>query len=165
MPTLVLETFIKAPKDLCFDLSRSIDLHMISTSKSKEKVVAGRQRGLIEKGEFVEWEAKHFGLKMRLRSKISKLDYPNEFLDEMEHGPFKFIYHLHKFTDNPSGTIMIDQFRFETPLGLPGKLVNYLFLTTYMKKLLEERNAVIKNFAETDQWKSLPGFELHINQK
>ena len=61
MPTIYLSTFIRATPTTTFDLSRSIDLHQISTKQTQEKVIAGRMSGLIELGESVTWRAKHFG--------------------------------------------------------------------------------------------------------
>jgi hypothetical protein len=48
---------------------------------------------------------------------------------------------------------MIDRFYFETPFGIFGRLINLLFLKRYMKRLLEERNAVIKQIAESEKRK------------
>jgi hypothetical protein len=59
MPTIVLKTIIAAPINVCFDLSRSIDLHKISTSDTDEQAIAGITTGLISDGEFVTWKAKH----------------------------------------------------------------------------------------------------------
>ncbi|WP_162051388.1 SRPBCC family protein [Pontibacter pamirensis] len=48
MPIITIETTVKAPLDVCFDLSRSIDLHTISTKQTGERAVAGVTTGLIE---------------------------------------------------------------------------------------------------------------------
>ena len=61
--------------------------------------------------------------------------------------------HEHYFKAVENGTIMIDQFQFESPKGIFGKIVNQLFLIKYMTRLLEERNAVIKKVAESNLWK------------
>ncbi|MEL7677936.1 hypothetical protein [Elizabethkingia meningoseptica] len=50
---------------------------------------------------------------------------------------------------------MTDIFRYDSPYGLLGKLFNQLILTRYLKKFLQERNQVIKDFAESDQWKQV----------
>jgi hypothetical protein len=47
LPVIDLETWINAPIDRCFDLSRDIDLHMQSTAHTHEVAVAGVTRGLI----------------------------------------------------------------------------------------------------------------------
>jgi 2-hydroxy-3-keto-5-methylthiopentenyl-1-phosphate phosphatase len=40
-------------------------------------------------------------------------------------------------------------------LGVLGRLADSLFLKQYMINFLEERNAVIKDFAETEKWKKV----------
>jgi hypothetical protein len=46
---------------------------------------------------------------------------------------------------------MIDRFSFETPFGIFGRIINFLFLKRYMTRLLLERNKVIKQTAENNQ--------------
>ncbi|WP_421978731.1 hypothetical protein [Roseivirga seohaensis] len=53
MPVIRIETIIKAPVQRCFDLSRSIDLHQISTIETKERAIAGKTSGLIGLNETV----------------------------------------------------------------------------------------------------------------
>ena len=45
----------QAPISVVFDLSRSIDLHKISTQQTKEEDIPGVTSGLIKKGEWVTW--------------------------------------------------------------------------------------------------------------
>jgi len=42
MPAIYLETQIKSTVEVCFDLSRNIDFHQISTAETNEKAIAGR---------------------------------------------------------------------------------------------------------------------------
>ena len=60
MPRIVLHTSIAAPIERCFDLARSIDLHMASTDWSGERAVAGVTSGLIGPGQEVTWRGRHF---------------------------------------------------------------------------------------------------------
>jgi len=155
MPVIHLETYIDAPVKICFDLSRSIDLHKISTSRTGEEAIAGRTSGLIEAGETVTWQAKHFGVRQQLTVKIVAMASPFFFADEMVKGAFRSFRHEHHFTEKDGGTLMTDVFIFEAPLGILGKLAAKLFLTRYMTRFLLERNAVIKTFAESGKWKEL----------
>ena len=155
MPTIRIETVIEAPVHRVFDLSRSIDLHMISTKETNEKAIAGRTSGLIELGEIVTWQAKHYGFTQNLTSKITAFEFPNHFTDEMVNGAFKSFKHQHLFDQTGGKTLVVDIFDFESPFGLFGRLFNSLTLTDYMLKLLAKRNEVIKDFAETDKWKKV----------
>lgn len=152
---IVLKTNINAPISRCFDLSTSIDLHKISASKSKEEAIEGISEGLIKMGETVVWKAKHFGLWHRMKVKITNYERPRTFTDEMLSGTFKFMKHKHEFKQEGDVTIMTDYFDFQSPLGFVGKFVDMLFLEEYMTKFLIERNAIIKNFAETEKWKQV----------
>lgn len=162
MPKIELRTLIKAPAELCFDLSRSIDLHMLSTQHTGEKAIKGKSSGLIELGESVTWRAKHFGIWQELSSKITDFQRPCFFVDEMVEGAFKSFRHEHHFIQKSGGvTEMIDYFCFQSPLGVLGKLVNTLFLKEYMRRLLQQRNQYIKKAAESDQWKKILA---HVNE-
>ncbi|HEY0377699.1 MAG TPA: hypothetical protein VGC87_12310 [Pyrinomonadaceae bacterium] len=63
MPRIILKTFVKAPAGICFDLSRSVDVHTASTDGSGERAVAGVTSGMMELGDTVIWEAVHFGVR------------------------------------------------------------------------------------------------------
>ncbi|SHM69314.1 SRPBCC family protein [Mucilaginibacter sp. OK098] len=149
MTQIELSTHINAPIERCFDLARSIDLHMESTKQTGETVITGRASGLIELGETVTWRAKHFGIWQNLTSKITEFDSPNSFTDEMVSGAFKSFRHEHLFYTVNNQTVMKDIFLFESPYGWLGRMANFLFLGLYMERLLLERNRVIKETAET----------------
>ena len=155
MPLIHLTTFIAAPAERVFDLSRSIDVHKKSLAHTNEQAVAGTTSGLIKQDETVTWKAKHLGKMRVLKVKISSMKIPESFTDEMVSGDFKDMKHEHHFKPIQNGTLMIDLFTFESPYGAAGKLVNYVFLKRYLRKLLERRNQAIKEFAETDKWKFL----------
>ncbi len=152
MPFIHLTTFVAAPIERVFDLSRSINLHKASMSKFRERPIAGRMEGLIEKNETVTWEAKHFFKIRRLTSRITELKRPFLFIDEQVSGDFRSLKHEHVFKPCDNGTIMIDQFHYELPYGRLGHLANRIFMEKYLKKLLVERNAIVKTTAETNRW-------------
>src|SRR5262245_4941331 len=136
MPTLVLRTEIRAPIELCFDLSRSIDLHVISTAHTKEEAIAGRTSGLICLNETITWRARHLGFRQQFTSKITAFRKPELFVDEMVKGAFKSFWHEHRFESIGSATLMIDTLKFESPAGILGKSFNLIFLTGYLRRLL-----------------------------
>lgn len=159
MPKIEIETIINAGRQLVFDLSRSIDLHKISTKQTSEEAVAGKISGLIGIDECVTWKARHFGMYHHLTSKITCFESPHNFTDEMQEGAFKWFRHQHIFTTYNNITLMHDIFEYESPFGLLGKCADTLFLKRYMTKLLEKRNEIIKEFAESDKWRMvIPSF-------
>ncbi|MEQ9424120.1 MAG: SRPBCC family protein [Cyclobacteriaceae bacterium] len=155
MPIIQLDTEIKAPLERCFDLSRSIDLHKISVSHTKEEAVGGVTSGLIGLNEIVTWQAKHFGIKQKLTTKITEFKRPDYFVDEMVKGAFSSFRHEHYFEWIEDSTLMRDIFYYTAPFGFIGRLFNSMVLQEYMRNLLSTRNNAIKEFAESDRWKKL----------
>jgi len=155
MPIIKIELTIAAPAERCFDLSRSIELHQLSTQKTGERAIAGVMSGLIEQGQWVTWRAKHLGVWQTLTAKITGYNRPHFFADEMVRGAFKRFRHEHHFREENGVTIMTDIFDYTSPLGVLGKLADWLFLKKYMVGFLHERNRVIKEYAEGEKWREL----------
>ncbi|MFY1046691.1 SRPBCC family protein [Chryseobacterium sp. GP-SGM7] len=99
MSKIHLKTIINANIQTVFDLSRDIDLHQKSTSKTNEKAIAGRTFGLIELSETVTWRAKHLGFYQTHQSKIIEMKKPHYFTDVMIKGRFKSFKHQHIFKE------------------------------------------------------------------
>lgn len=149
MPTITIKTLINADIQSCFDLSRNIDFHKASMEHSNEKAIAGKTSGLIGLGDWVTWEARHFGVKQQLTSKITEFKSPYRFVDEQVKAAFKSFRHEHVFISEVNGeTLMIDAFDFKSPFGFFGILANILFLKRYMTSLLKTRNTFLKKKAE-----------------
>lgn len=152
MPLIELETAIAAPQDRVFDLARSIDAHLASAHGTNEQAIAGRTTGLIELGETVTWRARHLGITQHLTVRITSMDRPHSFADEMIQGAFASMRHIHRFRPHTSGTIMRDEFYFTAPLGILGRIVEHAFLTRYMHAFLENRALTLKSLAESGEW-------------
>ncbi|WP_194767943.1 SRPBCC family protein [Tamlana sp. I1] len=150
MPEILLKTEIHSDINTCFDLARSIDFHKESLKHTDEMPVAGKTTGLIKKGEWVSWEAKHLGFVQHLTTKIVAFDKPHYFVGEMVFGAFKSYRHEHIFKEKEGFTLMIDKFSFETPYGLLGKFVNWFYLKRYITNLLKIRNNMLKSAAESE---------------
>jgi len=155
MVTIELRTFIAAPPERVFDLSRSIDLHRHSLAHTGEEAIAGRTSGLIGPGETVTWRARHLGVRQRLTVRIAGYDRPRWFRDELVRGAFASMAHDHYFDTCDGGTGMRDVFQFSAPLGPLGRLMERLVLRAYLTRLLAHRNAAIKAAAEGEGWRKL----------
>lgn len=144
-------TLIRASIERCFDLARSVEVHLAGNVHSGERAVAsgGVTSGLIGLGESVTWRAKHFGIWQRLTSAITAMDRPVYFRDVMIKGVFRFMEHDHFFRAlSAAETEMRDVFCFAAPLPVLGRLAEILVLRRYMRSLLRERNRVLKQIAE-----------------
>lgn len=148
MTHIHLITKINAPIVSVFDHSRNIDVHQKSTSKTQEKAIAGITNGLIGLHETVTWSGIHFGIRLKHTSKITHLEFPTYFVDEMIHGHFKSFKHEHYFKEENGMTVMEDHLYYETPFGLFGKLFDRIALKKHLISFLMYRNKVLQEISE-----------------
>lgn len=154
MPVIKLTTVINAPIERCFLLSLSVDLHKASVAQTSETAIAGVIHGTMRLNDTVTWQARHFGFTLHMTSHIPVYEKPTYFVSEMVKGPFKKLYHQHRFAEVEGKTIMYDVFELQAPLGVLGRLAEGLFLVAYMKRFLLMRNRYLKQVAEGDAWKT-----------
>jgi len=76
-------------------------------------------------------------------------------------GAFKSFKHQHIFKKTRNIVEMTDIFEYKSPFGIFGKLADSIFLKSYMTNLLEERNQIIKEFAESEKWKMVLEEDLY----
>lgn len=148
MPRIVLETFINASPETCFDLMRDVRLHTETTSQTNEKAVAGVTDGMIGLGQTVTFEGTHFGMRQRLTVKVTAFERPTLFMDEMIEGRFKSFKHVHEFTPKDGGTLMRDTLEWTSPFGIIGSIVDKILLEKHLRDLVSKRNEKLKEIAE-----------------
>ncbi|MGW5869104.1 SRPBCC family protein [Streptomyces sp. NPDC055239] len=142
-------THIAASPATVFDLSLDVDLHTASMADSGERIVGGVRAGRMTLGDTVTWQARHFGVRWRMTSRISAYERPEGFVDEQVAGPFKRWHHTHHFApDGRGGTVMRDVIEFAAPFGLLGAGVEAVALGRYMHRLIDARNVYVKERAE-----------------
>jgi len=151
MPTLIVETVIDALQERCFDCARDISLHCVTAAHTQEKAVAGVVAGKIGPGEWVTFEAVHFGIRQRLTAQVIEFDYPHRFTDETIQGAFQSMRHEHAFFAHPEGTLMRDTLTWVSPLGPLGVIADRLFLYSYLSRFLKRRNQQLKSHIENNQ--------------
>jgi hypothetical protein len=86
--TVRVVTEIAAPTERVFDLVRSTDLHVESTSRTGERIVVGVAGGLLELGDQLTFEGRHLGIRQRLSARIVEFDRPGYRRDELTRGAF-----------------------------------------------------------------------------
>jgi ligand-binding SRPBCC domain-containing protein len=148
MKTIIITTKIKAPIETVFNVSRNIDIHLLSTIQTNEKAIDGRTSGLIELNETVTWSGKHFGINLLHKSRITEFNFPTYFVDEMEDGHFKSFKHEHFFQSEKDYTVMIDRLEYDTPFGILGVIFDKIILKKYLTNFIIHRNNILKTVAE-----------------
>jgi len=146
---IVIETLIAAPVELCFDLARDVGVHAESAAFTGERLMSpGRLNGLLELGDLIAFEARHFGVRQQFVSRITEVAPPRRFVDEMVSGSFRSMRHEHEFHIVSGGTLMRDVVEWRSPLGILGDAADALFMTRHMKWFLRTKQTNLKNLIE-----------------
>lgn len=140
---VVVETSIAAPVELCFDLALDVDVHAESAAFSGERVVEpGRTSGVLQVGDLLTFEGRHFGIRQRFTTRITEADRPLRFVDEMVRGFFRRLRHVHEFHPRDGCTLMRDVLEFEGAFAFILERHMTWFVTTkqqHLKEIIERR--------------------------
>jgi ligand-binding SRPBCC domain-containing protein len=148
MTRFEVTTGIAALPRRVFDLSLEVEVHTASMAGSGERVVGGVTSGRMRLGDTVTWEARHFGVRWRMTSRISACEPPGYFVDEQVAGPFARWHHAHHFEpDGDGGTVMRDVIDFAAPFGPLGRIAERTVLGWYMPRLIRLRNEHLRRAA------------------
>ncbi|GAC1319021.1 MAG: hypothetical protein NVS2B16_15860 [Chloroflexota bacterium] len=147
MARLRLTTDIQASPEVCFDLVLDVDVQL--SIDRRMQAVGGVRSGPLSLGDVVTWRARHFGIPWLMSSQIVAVERPRRFVDEMQRGPFARWKHVHHFEPLRGGTRMMDDVRYDAPLGFLGRAFDAVVLGRYMKRLLAGRNQRLKQLAES----------------
>jgi ligand-binding SRPBCC domain-containing protein len=155
MASIHLTTFIAAPVDRVFDLSRNLAVYKYVFNSREEKFSAASGSNLLTKGETVSILAKHAGKTRMSTLKITDLQKPVTFTEEQIKGDLESFHHVHHFKSIQNGTIIIDLIEFGNPRDIIGKIIGRLYLKSYLEEIVRKRNDVIRSYAETEKWRAV----------
>lgn len=155
MPTIHLTSHVNAPVERVFQLSRSTSLHKAVARGYKKGRVDGGTEGILETGDKITFSLPFLGRQRVLVSRIERMEAPTMFVSSQVKGPFRAIRHEHHFMPIQNGTLLIDLLEYEPGYGPAGKMADRYLIRPFLKKYLDAKNRVIKQYAESEKWKVL----------
>lgn len=155
MPRIHTTTFIAAPIERVFDLSRHIALYKLVFQSRKEKLTSGAASALISKNETISIIAKHAGRQRMLMLKITTYQKPTLFIEEQVKGDLQNYKHEHHFKPVDNGTIVIDIIEFGIPKDIIGKIFGKVYFKKYLEEILRKKTELVRAYAETEKWRAV----------
>jgi ligand-binding SRPBCC domain-containing protein len=155
MARIHLTTFIAAPVERVFDLSRHLALYRLVFQSRKEKLTSGAASTLISKGETVSIIARHAGRSRMIMLKVTSLQRPEMFVEEQVKGDLQSFRHEHHFKPVDNGTILIDIVEFGLPKDIIGKVFGKMYFRRYIEELIKKRTELVRSYAETEKWRAV----------
>jgi ligand-binding SRPBCC domain-containing protein len=155
MPRIHLTTFIAAPVERVFDLSRNLTLYKLIFQSRKENFSSGAASNLLAKGETVSVVSKLAGKSRMSMIKVMDMQRPLLFTEEQVKGDLRNYRHEHHFKPIQNGTIVIDLVDFDSAKDMIGRMFGKLYLRKYLEELLRKRNEMVRSYAETEKWRAV----------
>lgn len=88
------------------------------------------------------------GIPMDWITEITHVQEPNYFVDEQRFGPYALWHHQHHFKEVAGGVEMIDEVNYAIPLGLLGRMANWLFVEREVNRIFDHRYQALASFFE-----------------
>lgn len=155
MPSIHLTTFIKAPADRVFDLARNLTLYKKLLQQRKELLSSGSASHLPSTGDTVTVHAKHLGKTRSVILRVMEMDKPRLYVEEQVKGDLGSFRHERHFMVADNGTFLIDKLEVEPPRDLLGRLIGKYYIKRYVEKLVQQRNDLIRQYAESEKWRAV----------
>jgi ligand-binding SRPBCC domain-containing protein len=84
------------------------------------------------------------GLKMDWCTEITHVDDKKYFVDEQRFGPYSMWHHQHHFKVVEGGVEMIDIIDYAIPMGVLGRLMNSILISSEIENIFSFREKKIK---------------------
>lgn len=153
MSTIHVTSCIHAPAERIFNLSRSASLHKAVLRSYKKGSLETGADGLLSQDDKVGFKLQFLGRTRELVTRIESLEYPLQFVSTLVRGPFKELTHEQHFKPIGNGTLLIDLLDYEPAFGAIGRLADKIMIRSFLRKYLDAKNRLIKQYAEGEKWK------------
>jgi ligand-binding SRPBCC domain-containing protein len=85
-------------------------------------------------------------LPMHWMTEITHVQEPIYFVDEQRFGPYALWHHQHHFKVVPDGVEMTDEVNYAIPLGILGRIANWLFVEREVNAIFDHRFSILKEY-------------------
>jgi ligand-binding SRPBCC domain-containing protein len=158
-PRLSLTTHVAAPVPAVLAASLDLDVELAAVRRYGVRARGGaagaRTAGRIGLGETVTWWLGPAGVPLHTSRIVELVEDDGSgaarFVDAMERGLFASFRHEHRLVPAADGgTVMHDDVRWRSPLGVLGRAADAVFVRRALRALLDARNAEIARHLAPD---------------
>lgn len=155
MSQIHLTTCIHAPADRVFDLSLSTSVHKAVLRSYRNGRLESATEGAIGLQDKITFSLNFLGRRRVLTTRIESMERAREITSLLAKGEGSFLSMRHDqyFRQIQNGMLLIDLLEYEPAYGSIGRLADKLLVKKFLKKYLESKNRLIKQYAEGDKWK------------
>ena len=128
--------FFSSPENLALITPTRLDFQILSISGE----------GHVYEGQIIQYKITVLPfIRMRWETEITEVIERRSFTDIQRKGPYAHWSHKHIFTKVEGGVEMTDELEYAIPLGLLGRLANFLFVGREVKDIFNYRFHSLKS--------------------
>ena len=140
---LATRTVLDAPVDAVFSFfSQPSNLGLLTPPQMNFTIT--RTDDEMVSGATIDYRLRVFGIPIGWRTRIECWDAGKCFVDSQVRGPYRAWWHEHHFFADGTRTVMEDRVYYAVPLGILGRLVNRLIITSQLRAIFSYRAAAIQ---------------------
>jgi ligand-binding SRPBCC domain-containing protein len=125
--------------------SSAKNLALITPPEMEFKILTKLDDKEIYEGLLIDYTVKPvWGIPLNWQTEIFKVDKPHSFADRQLKGPYKIWEHTHTFIQKENGTLMIDELKYQIPLGILGDLAHSIFVKKKVAEIFKFRERALE---------------------
>jgi ligand-binding SRPBCC domain-containing protein len=125
--------------------SSAKNLALITPPEMEFKILTKLDDKEIYEGLLIDYTVKPvLGIPLNWQTEIFKVDKPHSFADRQLKGPYKIWEHTHTFIQKENGTVMIDELKYQIPLGILGDLAHSIFVKKKVAEIFKFRERALE---------------------
>ena len=126
--------FFATPKNLGLITPASMNIRMLANSGSEKMMT----------GQIIKYKVTILPMiTVRWTTEITEVNEPFHFIDTQPSGPYSMWHHKHRLKEVEGGIEMTDEVSFSLPLGILGRLANYVFVSHEVNRIFDYRFKVL----------------------
>lgn len=90
-------------------------------------------------------------IKMHWVTEITHVQEPFYFVDEQRFGPYALWHHQHHFRKVEGGVEMTDEVNYAIPLGILGRLANWIFVEREVNSIFDFRYKILQEYFSAEK--------------
>jgi len=127
--------------------SSPVNLALITPKRLNFQIVSISGEGPVHEGQIIQYRITVLPfVRMRWKTEITEVIEHRSFTDIQRKGPYAYWSHKHIFAKVEGGVEMTDELEYAIPLGLLGRLANFLFVGREVKDIFKYRFKVLNQY-------------------
>ena len=118
--------------------SKAENLDLITPPELKFKILTPLPVEITD-GTLIDYSISLSGIPFKWKTKISRWEPPDYFIDVQLKGPYKIWIHEHIFRSQGTGTVVKDVINYLPPGSIAEPVINRLFVKKKLERVLEFR--------------------------